>query len=100
MAKKDTTHKGSLRRVLFVDDEENLLGSVERALRNRFEIHTAISGQKGLDAIRTSEEFPVIVADLRMPHMGGIEFLERAMQVSPKSVTIVLTGYADRSNAV
>ncbi|HVT12750.1 MAG TPA: response regulator [Fimbriimonadaceae bacterium] len=100
MRKKDKTQKESLRRVLFVDDEEHLLESVERALRNRFEVHTALSGQKGLDTIRNSETFPVIVADLRMPHMGGIEFLERAIQISPKSVTIVLTGHADRANAV
>lgn len=99
MSREENGRTSSLRNVLFVDDEQHLLDAVERALRKKFDVHTALSGQLGLEAIRKSDTFPVIVADLRMPQMGGIEFLKRALEASPRSVTMVLTGNADRESA-
>lgn len=88
------------RKVLFVDDEPYLLEAIKRSLQNKFDIYTAADGKQGLMAMAAHGPFPVIVADLRMPNMGGIEFLQRAREASPDTATIVLTGFADRTSAI
>src|SRR5271157_4062858 len=82
-------------RVLFVDDEENVLKSLRRLfLDEDIEILTASSGKEGLDLLK-GKEVSVIVSDQRMPEMTGVEFLEKSNKISPNSVRILLTGYAD-----
>lgn len=82
-------------KVLFVDDEENVLKSLKRLfLDTDIEILTALSGKEGLNLLKAGE-VSVIVSDQRMPEMGGVEFLEKAAKISPDSVRILLTGYAD-----
>jgi response regulator RpfG family c-di-GMP phosphodiesterase len=81
--------------ILFVDDEENVLRSLQRLFIDEdYEVHTASSGEKGLEILKDNE-IAVIVSDQRMPRMNGAEFLERARRLSPDSIRIVLTGYAD-----
>ncbi len=87
-------------RLLFVDDEENILNGIKRQLRKQYEITTALSGTEALDAIRGGEEFAVIVSDMRMPEMDGVEFLHRARELSPDSVRLMLTGNADQQTAI
>lgn len=82
-------------RVLFVDDEENVLKSLRRLFLDEvIEILTASSGKEGLELLK-GNEVSVIVSDQRMPEMTGVEFLEKATRISPNSVKILLTGYAD-----
>lgn len=88
-------------RVLFVDDESNVLDGIRRNLRKSFDIVTAAGPDEGLQAIRNSETpFAVVVSDMRMPGMDGIEFLERTRELAPDSVRIMLTGNADQDTAV
>ena len=87
------------KRILIVDDDTNLLASMKRFLYEKFDVSTATSGQKGLEAITREDPFAVIVSDLRMPGMDGIEFLSRSKEEAPDSVRILLTGYADLTNA-
>ena len=54
-------------RVLFVDDEPNVLSAIRRSLRNELDVHTAESGRDALDLIAKGEPFAVIVSDCRMP---------------------------------
>ena len=63
-------------KVLFVDDEENILHSIKRELRKRFEIYTAESGADALEILKDSGPFAVIVSDMRMPVMSGLEALQ------------------------
>jgi response regulator RpfG family c-di-GMP phosphodiesterase len=87
--------------ILFVDDEENILNAVRRLMMDEpLEILTAQSGSAGLDALQQRPEIGVIVSDQRMPGMSGAEFLEKAREVVPDAVRIVLTGYADIKAAV
>jgi len=88
------------RRILLVDDDLNILQGFKRRLRKRFEIETAPGGKEGLEAIREGGPFAVIVSDMRMPKMNGIEFLTAVRQVAPDSVRIMLTGNADQKTAV
>ena len=87
-------------RVLFVDDEENVLRSLKRLFMSEdYEVLTAASGAEGLKMIG-EVEVPVIVSDQRMPGMSGAEFLEKSRGISPDSVRIILTGYADIQAAI
>jgi response regulator RpfG family c-di-GMP phosphodiesterase len=87
-------------KILLVDDDANILEAYKRQLRKQFTIETAQGGRKGLEAVRTRGPFAVIVSDLRMPGMDGIQFLEAAREHAPASVRCVLTGYADLNAAI
>lgn len=85
------TKKG---RVLCVDDEPNILRSLQWLLRKDFEVYTASSGQDGLDLI-AQHEFDAVVSDQRMPGMMGSEFLREVRERSPRTMRMLLTGYSD-----
>lgn len=87
-------------KILCVDDEPKILEAFERQLRKHFEVYTAPGPEKGLEAIVESGPFAVVVSDLRMPGMNGIEFLSRVRQTSPDTVRIMLTGDADLGAAM
>jgi len=87
-------------KILFVDDEENLLSALKRQFHKVYEVNTALGGFVGLDMIAANGPYAVIVADMQMPEMNGIQFLEKAMAVSPDSVRLMLTGNADQKTAV
>ncbi|MCW8949267.1 MAG: response regulator, partial [Sedimenticola sp.] len=87
-------------RVLFVDDEANILSGIKRQLRKHYAVETALGGPQGLELIKKSEEFAVIVSDMRMPEMDGVEFLREAKVLSPDSVRLMLTGNADQQTAI
>lgn len=87
-------------RILFVDDEENILASFRTTLRRHFDVHTALGPADGLRAIRDQEPFAVVVSDLKMPSMDGVTFLARVREMSPDSVRMMLTGYADVQTAI
>lgn len=83
------------KRILFVDDEEAVLDSFRHMLRRQFEVYTALGPVQGLKAIQGSERFAVVVSDLKMPSMDGITFLSRVRDLSPDTVRMMLTGFAD-----
>ncbi len=87
-------------KILLVDDEENILHSIKRDLRKRFEIHTAISGQEALDILKKEGPFSVIVSDMRMPGMDGIQLLGAVKDQYPDTVRLMLTGNADQETAI
>jgi response regulator RpfG family c-di-GMP phosphodiesterase len=92
-------------KILFVDDEPGVLEGYRRLLHKEFSIDTAASGREGLAAIVAAQPdaYGVIVSDMRMPEMDGVQFLSRVRSISGDSVRIALTGYADiqtASNAV
>lgn len=87
-------------KVLFVDDEENILHSIKRELRKRFEIHTAGSGAEALDVLKNQGPFAVIVSDMRMPVMDGIQLLAAVKDQFPETIRLMLTGNADQETAI
>ena len=82
-------------RILCVDDEPNVLQALERQLRKQFEIVTAGGPVQGLELLEKSGPFAVILSDLRMPVMNGIQFLSTAKERFPESVRMILSGQAD-----
>lgn len=86
-------------KILFVDDEPQLLQSIKRQLRKRFDISIAEGGEEALQVLRDEGPFAVIVADMRMPGMDGVQLLERVKAGWPDTVRMMLTGNADQETA-
>ncbi len=87
-------------KILFVDDEPNVLNAYKRQFRKQFLIITASSGREGLEVIEKEGPFSVVVADMQMPKMDGITFLKKVQQKAPNSVRLMLTGNADQQTAI
>lgn len=87
-------------KILFIDDDANLLAAFQRNLRKQFEFDTALGGQEGLEKLRTHGPYALLVVDMRMPGMDGVEFLEQAQKLAPDTVRMMLTGNADQQTAV
>lgn len=88
------------RKVLFVDDEPNVLQSIKRNLRKDFDVDTADGGAEALEKLASNGEYAIVVSDMRMPGMDGVEFLSKAKQQWPDTVRMMLTGNADQQTAV
>jgi response regulator RpfG family c-di-GMP phosphodiesterase len=87
-------------KILFVDDESNILDTFRRGLRKRFTLDTAPGGLEGLAMLHEQGPFAVVVSDLKMPKMDGIQFLSQVRDISPTTVRIMLTGHADLEAAI
>ena len=95
-----TAHAPARPRVLFVDDEPAVLDALAVNLRRSFEVVTATSGAAGLEYLRAQSDFAVVVSDMRMPKMDGATFLALALDASPDTTRILLTGQADLEAAI
>src|SRR5271168_4540910 len=85
------------KRILFVDDDKFALNGMDRSLRSmrdEWEMEFVGGGNQAL--LRMDEAaFDVIVSDMRMPGMNGAELLNEVMKRHPKTVRLILSGYAD-----
>jgi response regulator RpfG family c-di-GMP phosphodiesterase len=87
-------------KVLLVDDESNVLQAYARVLRRRFALDLALGGAEALAKLDQAGPFAVIVSDMRMPEMDGVELLARVKEQFPDTIRIMLTGNADQATAV
>jgi response regulator RpfG family c-di-GMP phosphodiesterase len=83
------------RRVLFVDDEPNILEGIQRTLRKQVELQTASSGAEALRLMREAGPFALVVSDMRMPAMNGAQFLAKVREQEPDTIRMILSGQAD-----
>jgi thioredoxin reductase (NADPH) len=94
--------------MLTVDDDPAVSRAVARDLRRKYgEDHRIVRAESGHDALETlnqlklrGETVATLIADYRMPHMTGIEFLEEAMDLYPAARRVLLTAYADSHAAI
>lgn len=87
--------------VVVVDDEEMVVRSLEAflTLETSWDILTFCSPLEALQAV-DSRTVQVVVADFMMPEMDGITFLRKVRETQPETTRILLTGYADKENAI
>jgi response regulator RpfG family c-di-GMP phosphodiesterase len=86
-------------KILCIDDDANVLTGIQRNLRKQFDIDTAVGALAALKLIERECPYAVIVADMQMPGMNGVEFLNIARQKYPDTIRIMLTGNADQKTA-
>ncbi len=90
-----------LPKILIVDDELNILRSLRRLLEDEgLNITTASSGKEALRVINDKKDIAVIVSDMCMPGMTGVELFEEARKILPDTIRIMLTGYSDIKLAI
>lgn len=92
------TKKGS---IVIVDDEEMVLTSISSFLNleTGYEVVTFTSPEEALNYI-SNDDVDLVVSDYLMPQMDGITFLARVREIKPEVPRIILTGYADKDNAI
>ncbi|MFP4017570.1 MAG: response regulator [Halanaerobiales bacterium] len=88
------------KKILVVDDEKNIRLTLEKALSNAgYEVETALNGENGLEKIK-EDEYPVILLDMKMPGMDGLEFLEKVNELKYQTRVVMITGFGNVETAV
>jgi response regulator RpfG family c-di-GMP phosphodiesterase len=87
-------------KILCVDDEANVLAGFQRNLRRRFQLETAQGGEAALAMLEQSGPFAVVVSDMRMPNVSGLQLLRQVKARWPETVRLMLTGNADQQTAM
>ena len=88
------------KKVLIVDDDVNLLRGLKRQLHREFEADFAEGATQALELIQSQGPYAVVVSDMQMPGMNGVEFLRQVSQLNKETVRVMLTGNADQGTAV
>src|SRR5262245_22654721 len=94
--------------LLSVDDDSDVLRAIERDLRSQYGADYRVIGsdspEKALDLLKQlkvrNDSVALMLADQRMPHMNGVEFLQEGMQIFPDAKRALLTAYADTTAAI
>jgi len=85
-----------MKKILIVDDEIFIISVFKRILMDyEFHILTADSGEEALEILNENKDIKVIISDMNMIDMNGLELLETAMETVPDSRRIILTGDRD-----
>ncbi len=85
--------------LLIVDDEKEILRSLTLTFAEDYEVFAVSSGAEAL-ALLARRDIALIIADQRMPEMTGVELLERAIEIKPDAIRMILTGYTDTAALV
>jgi len=95
-----TQKQGNFKKVLIVDDEKQLCELLSDFFsENGFFVETSFSGEKALEKIQ-KDRFSVVLLDIKMPDMDGIEVLKKAKEIDPTLPVIMMTGNVSTSSAV
>jgi len=86
-------------KILFVDNEPVALNCYRQMLESEFDIATAASGEEGLVSLRNDGPFAVVISNMQMADMDGVQFLRRVRQVAPSAIRFLLTGHLDLKGA-
>ena len=87
-------------RILLVDDDTNVLDGYRRGLSREFLMETAAGGQEALKLTAENGPYAVVISDMRMPGIDGIQLLSKIKVLSPETIRVILTGNADLGTAI
>jgi len=98
----DSSQERQVAKILCVDDEPNVLRALRRLLMDeeQYELLVAESGAAGLEILEQEEDIALVISDYRMPGMNGVDFLSQVHDRWPKTIRVVLSGYADTASVV
>lgn len=86
-------------KILILDDEPASVNAIYRALRRQFEAEKYYNVNDALHRLG-EEEFGVLLVDQRMPEMSGVEFLQKAQEIQPDAIRVLITGYTDLDDVI
>ena len=86
-------------KILFVDDEQNVLSGIKRQLHRSFNVDTALGAGEGLLKVKENN-YAVIVTDMKMPGKDGVAFLKEVEQITPDTIRMMLTGNSEQQTAI
>lgn len=86
--------------VLFVDDEVDIRQSFEDRFEDQFSVHLASNGDEALEFFQRENSVNVVVTDIRMPSMDGLELIKKAKDVDPDMGFIVVSGHGDTDDVI
>jgi two-component system NtrC family sensor kinase len=87
-------------KVLVVDDDQFALRSMAKVLGGEsYQVVTAASGSQAIDLLK-QDTFDLVLTDLKMPEVDGLEVLRQAREIAPQAVVLILTGYASLESAI
>lgn len=85
--------------LLVVDDEKEILRSLNLTFMDEYEVFMASSGTEALEILKR-QRIALVIADQRMPEMTGAELLEKVLEIDPRIIRIILTGYTDTASLI
>lgn len=88
------------KKILCVDDDPMILFALQHDLGSEYLVETAPRGEQALKMIQDGGQYAVIIADMMMPGMTGVELLSRVQTLRPDTVRLMLTANEDRNTAV
>lgn len=80
-------------KLLYVDDEDINRRLFKIHFGSTYEVHTAEDGMQGLDALEKIEGIVIVISDMKMPGMNGVEFVTKAKERFPQKKFYILTGF-------
>jgi putative two-component system response regulator len=87
-------------KVLVVDDDQFALRSMAKVLGGEsYQVVTAASGSQAIDLLK-GDSFDLVLTDLKMPQVDGLEVLRQAREIAPQALVLILTGYASLESAI
>lgn len=87
-------------RLLVVDDEAPIRNALTRyLLKHRYDVLAASSGQEAINALRQNRDVALMVCDVKMPGMSGVDLVPQALELSPDLAILMLTGVDDATTA-
>lgn len=89
-----------LPRVLCVDDDPNLLDGLRRQLHGHFDVTVSESADEAFRRLAYEGPFAVVMSDISMPGLNGVEFLTKVRKAAPETTRVILTGYASLQYAL
>lgn len=87
-------------KILLVDDDSNVLDGYRRSLNKEFLLETAEGGAQALAMAAETGPYAVVISDMRMPGMDGIQLLSHIKATAPDTIRVILTGNADTETAI
>jgi len=79
--------------ILIVDDDRNVCKATARALSGQYMTYTALSGKQALEIIQKENNIDLVLTDMMMPAMDGIELLGKIREISKKTAVIIVSGF-------
>ncbi len=98
---KDAEHSKQRAKIMLVDDEQMVIDTIRTLLEMETD-YAIFSFLSPIDALKMLKKEPVdvVISDFMMPDMDGLEFLTEAKELHPDTISILLTGYAHKDNAI